>query len=92
MTTKIRDHAQQLNLSITTFSCALDGYRDVTVASYEGIKEREFSKPLLTTLYAPTCEIAMKLSFMLIALVNGETFPEMQVKIQPELIVRASTR
>lgn len=65
--------------------------KDLAVAGFDGIEDSEHSQPPLTTLYHPIYEVARRLAVMLLAKIAGETPPEQRVRLQPELIIRAST-
>jgi LacI family transcriptional regulator len=65
--------------------------RDLAVTGYDGTEASEHTQPPLTTLKAPVYESARRLSTMLFALLAGEPISNMQLILQPELIVRGST-
>jgi LacI family transcriptional regulator len=65
--------------------------QDLAVAGYDGIAEAEHTSPPLTTIKQPVYEIARELVKMLINLIQGRIVENMQVHIQPELLIREST-
>jgi LacI family transcriptional regulator len=65
--------------------------RDIAIAGFDGIADSAHTQPSLTTLDIPVYNLARQLVIMLLALINGETLPDRQVKIQPILVIRAST-
>lgn len=65
---------------------------ELAIAGYDGLKETEFTTPPLTTISQPTYEIARRLVVMLDGLLHDRPPGESEVVIQPQLIVRASTR
>ena len=65
---------------------------DLAVAGFDGIEETEHTLPPLTTLKQPVYDIARRLVSMLLALIRGETLADRHVRLQPELIIRASTQ
>lgn len=65
--------------------------RDIAIAGFDGIADAAHVQPPLTTLDQPVYKIARQLVAMLLALIHGEPLGEQQVKIQPELLIRAST-
>ena len=65
--------------------------RDIAIAGFDGIADSAHTQPPLTTLDQPVYTIARQLVTMLLALINGQPLAERQVKIEPKLIIRAST-
>jgi LacI family transcriptional regulator len=65
--------------------------RHIAVAGFDGIADAVHTQPPLTTLDQPVYTIARQLVSMLLALINDEPLEERQVKIQPKLLLRAST-
>ncbi len=66
--------------------------RDIAIAGYDGTDDSEHTEPPLTTLKQPIYDTAHRLVEMLLQRVAGELIPEPHVLLQPELIVRESTR
>jgi LacI family transcriptional regulator len=66
--------------------------QDLAVAGFDGIEDTEHTAPPLTTLNQPAYECARQLVRMLTALINQQVLEEPHVLLQPELIVRDSTR
>ena len=65
--------------------------RDVAISGFDGLAETAHTEPPLTTLEQPVYSVAQRLTQMILALIRGETISEPQVKIQPQLKIRAST-
>jgi LacI family transcriptional regulator len=65
--------------------------RDIAIAGFDGIADTAHTQPPLTTLDQPVYTIARQLVTMLLAVINGESLAERQVKIQPKLRIREST-
>ena len=65
--------------------------RDIAIAGFDGIADAAHTQPPLTTLDQPVYEIAYQLASMLVKLLEGQVLAERQVKIQPKLLIRAST-
>ncbi len=65
--------------------------RDIAIAGFDGISDSAHTQPPLTTLDQPVYTIARQLVTMLLALINGDTLTERQVKFQPKLLIREST-
>src|SRR5512146_1193053 len=65
--------------------------RDIAIAGFDGLAESAHTQPPLTTVEQPVYTVARQLTQMLLALISGERLSETAVKIQPKLIVRAST-
>ncbi len=64
---------------------------DLAVTGYDGVRETGYTTPPLTTIAQPTYDIARELASMLIDLINGKTLDHPQKKIEPNLVIRAST-
>jgi LacI family transcriptional regulator len=64
---------------------------EVAIAGFDGIADSAHTEPPLTTLDQPVYSMARSLVTMLIALMNGQSIPEKQVKIKPKLLIREST-
>jgi LacI family transcriptional regulator len=65
--------------------------RDLAVAGFDGVAGSAHTEPPLTTLDQPVYDIARQLVGMLLNLVMNVPLEEQQVKIQPKLLLRAST-
>lgn len=65
---------------------------ELAIAGYGGLKETEFTNPPLTTITQPTYEIARSLVALLDALVYHPPVEQPVVVIEPQIILRASTR
>ena len=65
--------------------------RDIAIAGFDGIADSAHTQPPLTTLDQPVYTIARKLVSMLLYLIKGESLLEPQIRIQPKLLIRAST-
>jgi LacI family transcriptional regulator len=65
--------------------------RDIAIAGFDGQADTAHTEPPLTTLKQPVYSVARQLAKMLMAIIADETLDEPQVKIQPELLIRAST-
>jgi DNA-binding LacI/PurR family transcriptional regulator len=65
--------------------------QDLAVAGFDGIEQAEHTHPPLTTLDQPVYTIACNLVAMLVKLIGGQVLEQRLVKIEPELIIRAST-
>jgi LacI family transcriptional regulator len=66
--------------------------RDIAIAGYDGTDDSEHMEPPLTTLKQPVYDIARRLVKILLARIEGKVLAEPQIILQPELIMRASTR
>lgn len=64
---------------------------ELAVAGFDGIPETAFTQPPLTTLAQPTYEIARRLVGLLLDQINAAPPEPAVVRVQPELILRAST-
>lgn len=64
---------------------------DIAVGGFDDIPDAEYANPPLTTLRQPIYEIGSRACQMLIRLCRGETLPEPQIILQPELIIRESS-
>lgn len=64
---------------------------EIAIAGYDGIPETEYTVPPITTLVQPTYEIARRLAGMLIDRINGELSGDPVVRIEPRLVLRASS-
>lgn len=65
---------------------------DVAVTGFDDIPSAEHASPSLTTIRQPIFEIGERLVEMLIAIIEDQPPAETQVLLQPELIIRHSTR
>jgi LacI family transcriptional regulator len=65
--------------------------REIAVAGFDGIADTAHTQPPLTTLNQPVYDIARQLVRMLLALIHNELLPEKQIKVKPNLLIRAST-
>jgi LacI family transcriptional regulator len=71
------------------------GYRpgeQLAIAGFDGIAESAHSEPPLTTVNQPVYEIARILARLLVEWIQGNPPARREVQIEPELLVRASTR
>jgi LacI family transcriptional regulator len=66
--------------------------RDVAITGFDDIPLAEHSHPPLTTVHQPIYFIGRQICNMLIRLIQGEELPDRHVLLQPELIVRESSR
>jgi LacI family transcriptional regulator len=66
--------------------------RDVAITGFDDIPLAEHSHPPLTTVHQPIYDIGRQICNMLIRLLQGEELAERHVLLQPELIVRESSR
>jgi LacI family transcriptional regulator len=69
----------------------LDVGRSIAIAGFDGTADSAHTQPPLTTLSQSIYTIARELASMLLALINNDPMEQRQVKIQPRLILRAST-
>lgn len=65
---------------------------DIAVTGFDDIPSAEFTNPPLTTIRQPIYEIGQRLIEMLIQIIEGHTPEESQILLQPELVVRGSSR
>ncbi len=65
--------------------------RDIAIAGFDGVADSAHTQPPLTTLDQPVYTIAGQLVSMLLKLINGEALEDRQVRIKPNLLIRAST-
>jgi DNA-binding LacI/PurR family transcriptional regulator len=65
---------------------------DVSVVGFDDLHLSAYTAPPLTTIRQPAAEIARLATEILIALTRGEEAEEMRHLLEPELVVRASTR
>lgn len=65
--------------------------RDIAITGFDGIAESAHTQPPLTTLEQPVYSVARQLVKMLLAQIAGDESFEKQVKLQPRMIIRAST-
>jgi DNA-binding LacI/PurR family transcriptional regulator len=63
-----------------------------SVMGFDGIGLGAYLTPQLTTLRQPTNEVGQLLVELLIAVIHGQSLAEKHLLLQPELVVRASTR
>jgi LacI family transcriptional regulator len=71
--------------------CGLEVGRDIAVAGFDGIADSAHTRPPLTTLDQPVYEIARQLVQMLLKLINHKPLEQEQIKVEPQLKLRAST-
>ncbi len=65
--------------------------RDIAIAGFDGVADSAHTQPPLTTLDQPVYTIAGLLVNMLLKLIDGKPLDEHQVRIKPNLLIRAST-
>jgi DNA-binding LacI/PurR family transcriptional regulator len=65
---------------------------DVSVVGFDDLHLSAYTAPPLTTIRQPAVEIATLATEILIGLTNGREVEEMRHLLEPELVVRASTR
>ena len=65
---------------------------ELAVAGFDGIEDTEHTHPMLTTIRQPVYDVGRRITAMLIQLITGEQIEDKYLVIQPELIIRASTR
>jgi LacI family transcriptional regulator len=65
--------------------------RAVALTGFDGVVNAEHTQPPLTTLNQPVYEIARRLVQMLLGEIGGQPACERSVRLQPELVARAST-
>lgn len=63
----------------------------LAIAGYDGIADTEYTDPPITTLFQPTYEIARSLARMLVERIKGNPLQQTIIRVQPELLIRAST-
>ena len=64
---------------------------DISITGFDDILLAEYVHPLLTTVHIPAYEMGVTLFQLLMKRVKGKLSDNMQVVIQPELVVRQST-
>lgn len=64
---------------------------EIAIAGYDGLPETAFTVPPITTLVQPTYEIARRLAGMLIECINGGVSEVQVVRVEPRLVLRASS-
>ncbi|HCE17051.1 MAG TPA: hypothetical protein DEQ80_04250 [Anaerolinea thermolimosa] len=65
---------------------------ELAISGFDGLKETEYTHPPLTTVARPAYEIGRQVCALLHTAVNRLPVEEQVIVIQPELIIRASTR
>lgn len=65
---------------------------DVSVTGYDDIPFSKYYKPALTTVHQPTYEMGKTAAEILLKLINGEMTTIEGIVLEPELVVRESTR
>lgn len=65
--------------------------RELAVTGFDGIDESAHSTPPLTTIDQPVYEIARHLVRLVVAQINGDESVEQQIRLEPRLVVRASS-
>jgi LacI family transcriptional regulator len=63
----------------------------LAVTGFDGIDESAHSTPPLTTIDQPVYDIARRLVRLLVAQINGDESVEQQIRLEPRLVVRASS-
>lgn len=66
--------------------------QEIAVSGFDDIPLAQFITPPLTTLAQPIVEIEKRLVQMLLAFIRDEPVAEHQIVLEPELIIRESTR
>jgi LacI family transcriptional regulator len=64
--------------------------RDISITGFDNIPMAEHSHPPLTTLHQPIYQIGEMLCDMLTKVIRGEPVDEMNIVLQPELVIRHS--
>jgi LacI family transcriptional regulator len=64
--------------------------RDISITGFDNIPMAEHSHPPLTTLHQPIYQIGEMLCDMLTKVIRGEPVDEMNIILQPELVIRHS--
>ncbi len=65
---------------------------EIAVVGYDDMRFAEYINPTLTTVRAPEVEVGSAAGQVLMNLINGQPMSERQVRLLPQLIVRASSR
>lgn len=65
--------------------------QDLSIGGFDDIPLAELAHPPLTTVRQPIYEIGKRITQMLIQLIQGQTIPETQVMLTPELMIRDSS-
>ncbi|MFL5929419.1 MAG: LacI family DNA-binding transcriptional regulator [Gaiellaceae bacterium] len=66
--------------------------QDVSVVGFDGLRLSRFTTPALTTVRQPAAEIARHATELLLELAAGRPVEQMRTLLEPELVVRASTK
>jgi LacI family transcriptional regulator len=66
--------------------------RDLAIAGFDGTEAGEHAHPPLTTIAQPVYKIGRQVCQLLVRSLNGEALPDKKIILQPELVVRASSR
>jgi LacI family transcriptional regulator len=65
--------------------------QDVSIIGFDDVPYSAFHSPRLTTIRQPLAEMGAQAARLLIAQMNGQSEPQSEVMVTPELIVREST-
>ncbi|MBN1285409.1 MAG: LacI family DNA-binding transcriptional regulator [Anaerolineae bacterium] len=65
--------------------------KDIAVGGFDDVPDAEYAHPPLTTLRQPIYDIGRQTCDMLINIIQGIPLSEIQVLLEPELIIRKST-
>lgn len=65
---------------------------DIAVTGFDGIPSTKYTSPTITTLKQPTWEIGQTVVQMLIKILNQEELDEQSILLEPELVIRESSR
>ena len=65
---------------------------DISVVGFDDLRLAAFTSPPLTTVHQPAVEIAKLATEILIGLTQGKRVEQMRHLLEPELVVRSSTR
>lgn len=66
--------------------------RDIELIGFDNIQFAEMTDPPLTTIQQPTYEMGREATKLLLMLIDGKIAPEKHIRLQPKLILRATTR
>jgi DNA-binding LacI/PurR family transcriptional regulator len=72
-------------------ACGLTVGRDLAVIGFDDMPVAHYLKPGLTTLRQPIWDVGRTVIHLLIELLKGETPPEQQILLSPELVIRESS-
>jgi len=66
--------------------------RDVSIMGFDDILLAEYANPPLTTVHQPAQHLGEMVAQMLFKVINREPIDEKQIIIEPEIIIRQSSR